>query len=486
VAVAPNDAGPLAVLDERTRRWLELEQTVNERLGASRGVRRLALGRQTVAARFHPEQRGVWLQEVVWLPRGAMRVYGAVEAELAAAFGSAGPRGRVPLFLHPHAPAAHRRLREAHGSSALEGVWTTPTASIRTVVAARAGTDPVLLKLSLGAAIGGLRRSITEYYLVTGILVSHLLGTIPRSRCRELGLDWFAEPAGAVDAASGTGWILRRFPAMMSEAQAGDLVPAFSLLAPRGEDVPMLVEMIRAAGRGAEEFVIERVMVPYVRVLAHLLLHEGIQLQGHAQNILLEVDRRRGLTGRVVIRDLVDSSVNVALRLAKGRPLPALVERPRRTPFPLVRSAVDYRGSAGRRWPVAAADTVERWGLSAFVWSVNASTARYFPRYDARRVERAYLALWRDEVIRHLRVEPLISRAPRGLATDEALTYYLSHVDWAAAGGRNGARLPASAEALPHHGILRRRAGAVYQRIESEWGDLYVDRGSPAFFRPAF
>lgn len=478
----------MAGLDARTRRWLDLEQTVNERLGASRGVRRLALERQTVALRFHPEQRGVWPQEVVWLPRRATRMYGPVEDALRAAFGVGFPRGRAPLLLHPQAPAAHRRLRAAHGSSTLEGVWATPTASIRTVVASRPGHEPVLLKLSLGAEIGGLRRSITEYYLVTGILVSGLLETIPRSRRRDLGLDWFSEPAGAVDTGSGTGWMLRRFPTMMSDARAGDLVPAFSLIAPRGAQAPMLVEQIRQAGSRAEDFVIDRVLGPYVRVLAHLLLDEGIQLQGHAQNVLMELDRSRGLTGRIVIRDLVDSSVNVALRLAKGKPLPALAPgaRPSRTPFPLVRSAIDYRGSAGRRWPVAAADTVERWGLSAFVWSVNVSIARYFRRYDARRVERAYLALWRDEVIRHLRVEPRISRSPRGLATDEALSYYLSHADWAAAGGRANARLPTAAEPLPHHGTLRRRAGPVYRRIESEWGDLYIDRGSPAFFRPAF
>jgi hypothetical protein len=467
---------------------LDCEQTVNERLGANRGVRRLSLSSHTVAARYHPERREVWPQEVVWLPRGSVRMYGPVESALEAAFGRPTPPGRAPLLLHPQAPAAHRRLRVAHGSTTLEGVWTTPTASIRTVVAWRGGYRPVLLKLSLGAAIGRLRRSITEYYLVTGILVSHLLETIPHSVRRRLGLDWFPEPAGAVDAASGTGWILRHFPALMTEAKAGDLVPGFSLIAPRGDDAPLLVELIRQAGVRPEEFVVERLLKPYVKVLAHLLLEEGIQLQGHAQNILLEVDRSRGLTGRIVVRDLVDSSVSVALRLAKGKALPRLGPGllPRRTPFPLVRSAIDYRGSAGRRWPVAAADTVERWGLAAFVWSVNVSVARYFRRYDAGRVERAYLRLWRDDVIRHLGVEPLISEKPRGLATDEALTYYLSHLDWEAAGARHGATLPGAAEPLPHHGVLRRRGGPVYQRIESAWGDLYLDRGSPAFFRPAF
>lgn len=475
-------------MDERTRRWLDCEQTVNERLGSEPGVRRLDLRSHTVAARYHPERRGVWPQEVVWLPRDAVRMYGAVDAGLHAAFGRPAPRGRAPLLLHPQAPAAHRRLREVHGHAVLEGVSATPTASFRTVVAWCDDRDPVLLKLSLGASIGTMRRSLTEYYLVTGILVSHLLDTIPHARRRTLGLDWFPEPAGAVEASSGTGWILRHFPAMMREPGAGDLVPVFSLVAALRDKEPMLVGLIRESGLRPEHFVVDRLLRPYVTVLAHLLLEEGLQLQGHGQNVLVEVDRQRGLTGRIVLRDLVDSSVNVALRLARQKPLPRLGPglMPRSTPFPLVRSAIDYRGSAGRRWPVAAADTVERWGLRAFVWSVNASLSRYFPGYRRDRVEREYLELWRDEVIRHLAVDPVIREEPQGLPTDEALTWYLSHADWTKAGGTNGARLPRSAEALPHEGRLRRKVGPVYQRVESAWGDLYVDRGSPAFFRPAF
>jgi hypothetical protein len=433
----------------------------------------------------HPERRQVWPQQVAWLPTREARTYGALHDGVRSAFGIPIPAGRTPLFIHPQPPAAHRRVAARVGLTTLADVGATATASYRTVLAWRGERPPVLLKLSLGARVGRANRAITEYYLVTGIMVSRLLETIPAATRARLQLDWFPEPAGAVDAASGTGWILRHFPQMMHAPGAGDLVPVFSLIAPRGARPPLLVELIHDSGLDAESFVIERLLAPYVRVLAHLLFHEGIQLQGHAQNVLVEVGDA-GLTGRIIVRDLVDSSVNAALRLARGLPLPDLAERPARTPFPIVRSVTDYSGFTGRRIPVAARDTVELYGLRAFVWSVNTSLARFVRGYRAARVERAFLELWQEAARQHLRVEPELTARPWGLATDEAIAWYLAHADWRRAGASGGARLPATAEPLPIVERATRRRGPVYDRLESAWGDLYVHDGQPRFFRPAF
>jgi hypothetical protein len=32
---------------------------------------------------------------------------------------------------------------------------------------------------------------------------------------------------------------------------------------------------------------------------------------------------------------------------------------------------------------------------------------------------------------------------------------------------------------------LRRRRGPTYDRVETSWGDLFLDGGHPAFFAPA-
>lgn len=475
-------------MDTRTRRWLEYEQTVNERIGSDSSSFRLDLRNQSVRPAYRPERRGVWPQEVVWLPDDRVRTYGPLNSGVHAAFGQRIPAGRTPLLLHPQAPAAHRQLRKKYGSTLLDEVWVTPTASYRTVVACRGGRPPVLLKLSMGVRISRQRRSITEYYLVTGILVSRLLEAIPVAIRRRLAFDWFPEPAGVVETQSGTGWILRHFPVTMNGSRAGDLVPVFSLIAPRGERVPLLVDLIRDSGLRPEQFVVQRLLVPYVRVLAYLLLEEGIQVQGHAQNVLMEVDSAGRLSDRIVLRDLTDTSVSLALRLAKRKPLPSFHPGflPRTTPFPLVRSVTDYSGFAGGRRPIAASETVERYGLRTFVWSLNTSLARYFPRYDPAAVERRYLRLWREQAIHYLEVEPLISDEPKGIAMDEALDYFLSHADWRKVGCTEGVSLPSSAEPLPSDDQIRRRGGSVYRRVESAWGDLYLDGDRPVFLRPAF
>lgn len=75
--------------------------------------------------------------------------------------------------------------------------------------------------------------------------------------------------------------------------------------------------------------------------------------------------------------------------------------------------------------------------------------------------------------------------APKGLATDEAFSYFLQETDWGALGARP-ASLPAAAEPLLIEGKMRRRGGRVYEKLESPWGDLFIYRALPGFFRPAF
>jgi hypothetical protein len=367
-------------------------------------------------------------------------------------------------------------------------VRSTATSSFRTLLASRGDRPPGLVKLSLGARVGGLPRALSESFLVTGIVVSRVLATIPEATRQVLRFEWFPESAGVVDRASGTGWILRQFPPLMSRPRAGPLLPVFSLIAPRGDQPPLLVDWIRRSGQAPETFVVEAVLRPYVTLLAHLLLEEGIQVQAHVQNVLVELNSAGEGIRRLVLRDLADTSVNVALRLAKRKPLPALDAGllPGTTPFPVVRSVMDHAGSREGRRPAAASDTVEKYGLNAFVWAINTSLARYFRGYAAGAIQRCYLELWRDAAMALLRVEPIISRRPLGLATDEAIEYYLAHADWARAGVTPGVSLPKDAEPLPASQRFGRRAGPVYDRVESPWGELYLDRGRPVCHRPAF
>ena len=286
-----------------------------------------------------------------------------------------------------------------------------------------------------------------------------------------------------------------------------------------------------------EEFVIDTLLRPYVRAVAHLLFEEGLHYEGHTQNVLFEIDGGArpgcaagrssgenagrlprgsnwlppglnrlqpglGLTGRIILRDLADTTVNIALRLAKGRPFPVPGRGllPASIPFPVASNAADFRNNAHRPFIQRGFDTVERYGLSGFVWPINTSIRRFFPGYDAPRVERRYLELWQEAAVASLRVRPLLRRRPFGLATDEAIAFHLGRVDWQSLGAMPAA-LPSSAEPMRIHGTIRPRPGRIYRRLTCGWGELYLapaahrparfmvpgdDRWVPAFFLPAF
>jgi hypothetical protein len=442
----------------------------------------------TLRLALRPERRPVWELRLTWLPLDAARTYGTEVEDLYAALGE-GPRaGHVPLFLHPQAPATHRRATRRFESVRLAGVWVTPTASGRTVLVWRAGGQPILLKLSLGAIVGRMRRALRESQIARSTLVSAAFAAIPEAHRQALGFDWFPEPAGCVLKDGEQGWLLRRAPTTGAPAPGAWLCPAFSLIAQRGAADPLLVELIRRSGRRPESFVIERLLVPYVSVIGYLLLEQGLEYEGHPQNVLFEMRDDEGPTGRLFLRDLTDTTLNIPLRLAKGHALPAFPPGawPSGTPFPVVSVASGHRNNAGRSWLSRARDTVERYGLAGFVWAVNTSLARFFPSYAAVEVNRRYLSLWQEAAITYLNVRPLLRDEPTGLPINESVVAFLRHTDWRGLGAAPGASLPESAEALLIDGRQRRRSGFAYERLESAWGDLYLDRGLPAFLRPAF
>lgn len=483
----PLPPGSFDQLPPNLGRWLEYEQTVNERL-----IHEIFLPqrhhRTTVSAGLQPERRPVWKQSVVWLPKGLIRQYGFLETELGASLNLKFPAGRAPLFLHPQATGVHRKLARQYGCERLPSIAATPTASYRSVLAWRADTaQAAVLKLSIGAIIGGRRRGFRENQIARAIVINSLLETIPRAQKRRLGFDWFAEAAGAVETRSGRGWLLRRLPESLRRSGVGSLVPSFSLISKRAGAAPLLVDLIEEARQKPEDFVIEQILTPYVRTLSHLLFVEGLQYEGHTQNVLFEMTPRGTFNGRIVLRDLADTTVNVAFRIATGKTLPIFPDGflPAGAPFPIAGNAADYRCDFDTPRVVRGLDTVERYGLWGFVWPINTSLARYFPRYNARRVEQIYLELWQQAAIKHLGLRPLFRRKPKGMATDEAFSHFLQAADWRALGARP-ASLPATAEPLLIEGKMRRRGGRVYEKVESAWGELFLKDGLPGFFRPAF
>lgn len=471
-----------AGLNAQTSRWLELEQTVNERIFAAPGSVEIDLGGRTVQSRLHPGRRGIWNQELVWLPSHRARVYGDLGAD--ANENPLRRDGCTPLLIHPQPTAAHRRAAAWYGKATLDGTRATPTASFRSVLAWRGDGDAMVAKLSLGAKVGGVRRAFIERDIAAGVMTSAILDTIPALDRQHHRFGWFRETGGVIEAESGEGWMLRRLPALTDDAH---LVPLFSLISARGAAPPLLVDMIHASGLSPETFVVENLVGPYVDVLSYLLFVHGVHFEGHGQNVLFEVDGDGRLNGRVILRDFSDASVSIPMRVALERPLPRLrIEASAHREFSSVSAASEHSSNLHRPLAFRARDTVERYGLGAFVWSINTSLTRYFRPYDAGSIRRKYLRLWQSKATRLLGVRPLLRRSPQGLPVDEAIACFLAETDWAALGAGAPVALPAAAEPLRIFTGVRRRQGRVYHRVHCSWGDVYLEGSRPTFFRPAF
>jgi len=163
-------------------RWLKYEQTVNERIYNEAVYRPIDHRSNTVRGDLWPEHEPVWEQDVIWLPNKLIRRYGFVDDEIRAASGVVSRRDHNPLFLHPQPPGSHRQLGREYGRDHLAGIAATPTSSFRSVVAwSRAGDrQPVLLKLSLGAVIGKIRRALRENQIARAALRTVLHSTLSR------------------------------------------------------------------------------------------------------------------------------------------------------------------------------------------------------------------------------------------------------------------------------------------------------------------
>jgi len=479
---------PFDRLPPRVRRWIDYEQTVNERFFNDKAILAFDERSNTVKKKFYPEQRPVWEQELAWLPNNIVRRYGWV-SEALEAWGLRPRKNCTPLFLHPQTPAPHRRLAEKYGRQGIGDSCVTPTASYRSVLAwnERGETRPVLMKLSIGAIIATTRRSLRENQVARAVLISSLFETIPATVRNRLGFDWFAEPCGMVETKSRHGWLLRRWPHFFWKARAGSLIPTFSLISGSGNKIPLLIRLARRSRKSPEKFLLDAIVHPFVRVMAYLLFEEGLQYEGHAQNVLWEIDQNENLTGRMILRDLADTSVNLAFRVAREKTIPKFPDGfvTKGARFPVAGNAADYRTNA-RRWRVLRGfDTVERYGLLNFLWVLNQTMARFISGYDSKFVEQRYLEIWQQAAIDSMRIRPLFRKKPGGIATDEAIAYFLSQVDWAGLGARR-ARLPASAEALLIEGRMRKRRGAVYYKLDCPWGVLFFCDNRPGFFRPPF
>jgi len=306
-------------------RWLEREQTANER---ARDPQLFApISALPLPGRFDPAQRPIWPLEYLEIPIDdvAIAQHRPGAAVRRALFSDRRGHRCVRFFVHPWSREQYA-LDVARWGLQRGQFWATPTASIRSL-AVWSKRDPRLcfgLKLSIDVEIQRIRRVVKTSKLARAIALTAVFDAMPRAQRRHHGVDVLREPLTLRLTGQEHGTIVRELaPDMQS------LVPGFSLFAARpGNRPPLAIEL---AGRGVDaarlvDWLIESLWKPLVRVSSYLMFGQGLIGDLHQQNVLFECDRRGELTGRLVLRDLDSFKTDLELRRRRGRTVQPYLE----------------------------------------------------------------------------------------------------------------------------------------------------------------
>jgi hypothetical protein len=470
-------------------RWLHLEQHVNEPIYNRAFFNHMRGRHNGVHTPYRPEAGAWWPQEHVLVDAPRARSYGPVRRVLGEALGLRFGPCQLPLFVHPQSRELFAPAIDAYGL-ARSGAAVSATSSSRAVLLQPPRRPPCVLKLGIATFIGGRWRGFEEHQLARGILLSRLVRAMPASVVSALRFEWFDEVCGAAIDVTGaprdtSGWLLRRLPACLVRGKS-TLVPLFSLVSREDGEPSMLTRMIRGARADPATFAIERLVTPLVRVYAHLALAEGLFGEMHPQNVLYEVGADGALTGKIVIRDFTDMTLNIPLRVAQGRPLRRPPEEflPENRPLELAWITTERFIEEWRDRTRIANLCVNGHGLQGSVWVIHRGLRAAFPDVRFTKLEGAYLSMWRTAVNHHLGVDPIPFRGPGGIPVNEAMQAFFSRVSWRELGARPS-RLPRGAR-VRWIGDGPKRAAARGLALETAWGEVFIVDGSPAFFRPAF
>ena len=159
--------------------------------------------------------------------------------------------------------------------------------------------------------IGRVERQLAVSHAVSAIEVTHAICTAMKANTlpKRFGIlrEVFSRVLMLPHHSSFYEWgiVLREPIPYGLESNAKFLIPAFSLFSPdeKNPDEPtILVQLINSQHKCAEDFLFENVICPIYEAYFTLLLHCGLQLEAHAQNILFALDDQLDIIG-VVARD---------------------------------------------------------------------------------------------------------------------------------------------------------------------------------------
>lgn len=276
------------------------------------------------AKEFSPEGGLIFDVESYWLDADKLYVFESEKSEV--------PHGltlkrtfkgkeQVLFMVHPESVDFYKDITK----NALRGpvFKATATASSRTLMmwAVNNPNEVFFGKLSLNKEVAGVVRTIPKGEVARSVGMTQILESAERELPKNFKYlpEFFGVMPKGMDRG---GMLLRSLPA---EYQNGEkhLMPLFALYTkPKGTNKSPLQSMISRSHLSAADFVSQKILQPFAKQWVQLVVENGLAIEAHAQNVLVEIGKDGLITDTYVYRDFGGFNMDLSMRQSKNLAMP--------------------------------------------------------------------------------------------------------------------------------------------------------------------
>ncbi|MGZ3694238.1 MAG: hypothetical protein ACXWQO_08550 [Bdellovibrionota bacterium] len=238
----------------------------------------------------------------------------------------------VRMFLHPFSlqEKSFIKMAEKNGGFKFEYQAAT-TASVRSFIAWKTGKpkpegtpgkidfpdntkDFIWPKVSITSMdIDGSRLNPAKK-MVRAAQVTQLMGAIPQKVKDEVGFDFAGEWTIGVPDKTDAGFATREILDQYVGKGAAWVEPGFSTMSPDS-----LSAIAKGAGKNADKVIENKILTPMNRVIAYLLMEEGMIGENHNQNMSFPKNRANNPIDEILLHDADSFRTSIILRALNGK-----------------------------------------------------------------------------------------------------------------------------------------------------------------------
>lgn len=283
-----------------------LEQTVNDKVEDTSTFSTIRGSK--IPSVYRPENQKVFPLYAVEIPEADLEIYS--NADVHTPLIRARAQSKRRFYIHPHSLKYFEKYMPVE--NARTPLNAVATSSYRSLIAWGKNQSPIGIKVGLDAQIGGISRMLNRSQVETSAAVSSWIHSIDRKQWAERGALFLDEPLNVIHTESNQGFSIREYP----RPRAGHkLVPFFSFISTDSQGEAEIINAVKNSSLDAKTWVTDNILKPHIKNFVALLHEEGVILQPHDQNFLLELGKNNQPTGRIYYRDLGGFSFDAGFRI---------------------------------------------------------------------------------------------------------------------------------------------------------------------------